>query len=93
LFCNLTLQPSSRQPLTIIPIEALVEGDGKTGFVYTLNADRRTVKKHLIRIAFLSKDKVAVSEGLDSVDQVITEGVSYLTAASVVKVANDTISK
>jgi hypothetical protein len=51
------------------------------------------VKKHLIRIAFLSKDKVAVSEGLDSVDQVITEGVSYLTAASVVKVANDTISK
>jgi len=93
LFCNLTLQPSSRQPLTIIPIEALVEGDGKTGFVYTLNADRRTVKKHPIRIAFLSKDKVAVSEGLDSVDQVITEGVGYLTAASVVKVANDTISK
>ena len=93
LFCNLTLQPSSRQPLTIIPIEALVEGDGKTGFVYTLNTDRRTVKKHPIRIAFLSKDKVAVSEGLDGVDQVITEGVSYLTAASVVKVANDSISK
>jgi hypothetical protein len=58
-----------------------------------LNEDRRTVKKHPIRIAFLSKDKVAVSEGLDSVDQVITEGVGYLTAAAVVKVANDTISK
>ncbi|HVW63018.1 MAG TPA: efflux RND transporter periplasmic adaptor subunit [Puia sp.] len=94
LFCTLQLQPSYRQDLTLIPIEALVEGDGKTGWVYTVNADGRTVRKHAIRIAFLSKDKVAVSEGLDSVDQVVTDGVGYLTETSVVKVAaNDTISK
>lgn len=94
LFCTIQLQPSSQQALTIIPIEALVEGDGKTGFVYTLNADGRTVKKRAIRIAFLSKDKVAVSEGLDSVDKVITEGVSYLTETAVVKViSNDAPSK
>lgn len=94
LFCTLQLQPSYRQSLTLIPIEALVEGDGKTGWVYTVNADGRTVRKHAIRIAFLSKDKVAVSEGLDSVDRVVTEGVGYLTETSVVKVAaNDSISK
>jgi multidrug efflux system membrane fusion protein len=95
LFCTLQLQPTARQPLTIIPIEALVEGDGKAGFVYTLNADGRTVKKHAVRIAFLQKDKLAVSEGLDGVEWVITEGVSYLTERSIVKVAaNDTtISK
>jgi len=87
LFCTLQLQPSYQQLLTMIPIEALVEGDGKAGWVYTLNADSHTVKKHPIKIAFLSRDKVAVSEGLDSVDQVITEGVSYLTENSVVKVA------
>ena len=72
--------------------EALVEGDGKAGWVYTLNADSHTVKKHAVKIAFLSKDKVAVSEGLDSVQQVITEGVGYLTENSVVKVAPNHIT-
>ncbi|HVU56762.1 MAG TPA: efflux RND transporter periplasmic adaptor subunit [Puia sp.] len=87
LFCSLQLRPSSRQSLTMIPIEALVEGEGKTGYVYTLNADQRTVKKNPVQVAFLTKDKVAVSGGLDSVGQVITDGVGYLTATSVVKVA------
>ena len=89
LFCTLQLQPSAKQALTIIPIEALVEGDGKTGFVYTLNPDQRTVKKHAVRIAYLQKDKVAVSEGLDGIDRVITEGVSYLTETAVVKVVSN----
>ena len=90
LFCTLQLQPTSRQALTLIPIESLVEGDGKSGFVYTLNADRRTVTRRMVRVAFLQKDKIAISEGLDGVDQVITEGVSYLTGSSLVKVVNDT---
>ena len=55
LFCSVQLQPSVRQSLTMIPAEALAEGDGKTGYVYTLNADKRTVKKILIHIAFLTK--------------------------------------
>ncbi|MBN8854773.1 MAG: hypothetical protein BGO55_20280 [Sphingobacteriales bacterium 50-39] len=86
LFCSLQLQPSSKQSLTIIPIEALVEGDGKTGYVYTLNADQRTVKKNPIQVAFLTKNKVAVSGGLDGAGQVITDGVGYLTETSIVKV-------
>jgi RND family efflux transporter MFP subunit len=95
LFCSLQLQPSSRQLLTIVPIEALVEGDGKRGFVYTVNADHRTVKKNPVEVAFLTKDKVAVSGGLDSVVQVITDGAGYLTESSVVKIVsqNSTTSK
>jgi RND family efflux transporter MFP subunit len=93
LFCSLQLQPASKQALTLIPIESLVEGDGKTGYVYTLNADQRTVKKNPVQIAFLTRNKVAVSGGLDGVGQVITDGAGYLTATSVVKVAsNDTNS-
>ncbi|HVV05090.1 MAG TPA: HlyD family efflux transporter periplasmic adaptor subunit, partial [Puia sp.] len=92
LFCSLQLQPSSRQSLTIIPIEALVEGDGKMGYVYTLSADQRTVKKNPVQVAFLTRDKVAVSGGLDGVGQVITDGAGYLTETSVVKViSNDSI--
>jgi len=61
------------------------------GYVYTLNADQRTVKKNPVQIAFLTKDKVAVSGGLDSVGQVITDGAGYLTETSVVKVVSNEI--
>jgi RND family efflux transporter MFP subunit len=88
LFCSVRLQPSVRQTLTLIPVEALVEGDGKTGYVYTLNADDRTVKKNLIHIAFLQEDKIAVSSGLEGIDSLITGGAGYLTERSIVKVSN-----
>ncbi|HEX9510872.1 MAG TPA: efflux RND transporter periplasmic adaptor subunit [Puia sp.] len=88
LFCTLQLQPSSHQMLTMIPAEALAEGDGKTGYVYTLNADKKTVKKNPVHIAFLQKDKIAVSSGLENVREVITSGVGYLTEKSVVKAVN-----
>jgi len=88
LFCTLQLQPSSRQTLTMIPAEALAEGDGKTGYVYTLNADKRTVKKNQVHIAFLQKDKIAISSGLENVSEVITSGVGYLTERAIVKAIN-----
>ena len=72
----------------MIPAEALAEGDGKTGYVYTLNADKRTVKKNPVRIAYLQKDKIAISSGLENVSEVITDGVGYLTERSTVKAAN-----
>jgi multidrug efflux pump subunit AcrA (membrane-fusion protein) len=71
-----------------VPAEALAEGDGKTGYVYTLNPDRRTVKKNPVRIAFLQKDKIAISSGLENTSEVITEGVGYLTDGAVVKPVN-----
>jgi len=88
LFCTVELQPSVRQTVTLIPPEALAEGDGKTGYVYTVNADNRTVKKNPVRIAFIEKDKIAVSSGLENADRIITEGVGYLTEKATVKVVN-----
>lgn len=87
LFGTVQLQPSSLQQVTLIPIEALAEANEKTGFVYTLNADQRTVKRHTVTIAFLEKDKAAIVAGLDGVQQVITDGVGYLTPNATVKLA------
>ncbi|HEV3413512.1 MAG TPA: efflux RND transporter periplasmic adaptor subunit [Puia sp.] len=88
LFCSLQLQPPAGRAYTLIPASALVEGEGSGGYVYTLNADNRTVKKLPVRIAFFQDDRIAVSSGLDSVQQVIADGVGYLTERSVVKVQN-----
>jgi RND family efflux transporter MFP subunit len=85
LFCTLQLQPAGKRSLTLIPASALAEGDGNTGFVYTLNADKRTVKRLPVRIAWLQGDRIAIASGLDTVREVITDGVGYLTEKSVVR--------
>jgi membrane fusion protein, multidrug efflux system len=90
LFCTLHLQPPAGRPYYFIPAAALAEGDGNTGYVYTVNADKRTVKKLPIHIAFLQGDQLAVSSGLENVEQVVTRGVGYLTERSAVKIVPDT---
>ena len=86
LFANIHIKTSAQQNVTMIPVEALAEGDGKKGYVYTLNPDKRTVTKHEVKIAFISADKVAISSGLEGISAVITDGVSYLTQNATVKV-------
>ena len=88
LFCTLQLQPASGKTLTLIPAAALAEGDGTTGYVYTLNDDKKTVRRLPVHIAFLQNDKIAISGGLENVQEVITSGAGYLTEKSTVKVIN-----
>ena len=92
LFCTLQLQPPAGRPYYFIPASALAEGDGSTGYIYTVNADRKTVKKLPIHIAFLQGDQMAVSNGLENVQQVVTKGVGYLTERSTVTLIPDTNS-
>ena len=84
LFAHVKIQPSASSPMTLIPIEALVEGNGTEGFVWTLNADNVSVKKTPIKIITILEKEIGVS-GLTS-NSVITEGSSYLTEKSKVKV-------
>jgi len=86
LFANIKLQPIAPQQVTMVPIEAITEADDKTGYIYTVNADNKTVTKNKVTIAFLEKDSAAISSGLDNIHQVITEGVGYLTEKSAIKV-------
>jgi multidrug efflux system membrane fusion protein len=86
LFATVQLQPAGDQTITLIPIEALAEANNKTGYVYAVNADQKTVTKYPVTIAFLEKDKVAISKGLENVPAVITDGVGYLTEKAIVKI-------
>jgi RND family efflux transporter MFP subunit len=86
LFSTVRLQPAAEQTVTMVPVEALTEANDKTGYVYTVNADGKTVTKNKVTIAFLENNKAAIVSGLDSAREVITEGVGYLTDRSTVKV-------
>jgi RND family efflux transporter MFP subunit len=86
LFSTVKLQPAAEQTVTLVPVEAIAEANDKTGYVYTVNADGKTVAKNKVIIAFLENNKAAIVSGLDSAVEVITEGLGYLTDKSVVKV-------
>ncbi len=53
--------------------------------MYTLNNDKRTVKKIPVRIAYLQGDRLAIASGLDTVQEVMTDGIGFLTEKSVVR--------
>ena len=89
LFANIHIATTAPAKVTMIPVEAITEGDGKKGFVYTLNDDKHSVTRHAVKIAFLDNDKVAITSGLENIQQVITDGVSYLTTSSTVKLAKE----
>ncbi|GAB3248260.1 efflux RND transporter periplasmic adaptor subunit [Larkinella harenae] len=84
LFAKATLQPAQSRSYALIPIEAIVEGDGKNGFVFTLSDDQKHVRKIPVQIGFIDNDKVLLSNGLSGISNVITAGSAYLTETSTV---------
>ena len=85
LFAETKITPSQSKSYKVIPIEALVEGSGKNGFVFTMNG-KSSVKKIPIEVAFLLDNMIAIKSGLENIDNVISAGSGYLTEYSTVKV-------
>lgn len=83
LTSKLSIIPSTREKLTTIPIEALVKSNGMKGEAFTV-VNGKAVKIYLT-IARLLGDKVAISAGLDGVDNVVTTGSMFLEEGDSVK--------
>ncbi len=86
MVARLEIIPSQSFSAITIPIEALVEADGVQGYVYTLNDDKQTVKKVPVKITGIYDGFVGISKGLTENATIVTEGNSYLTQNSKVKV-------
>ncbi len=82
------LMPSDTAPLFFIPIEALVEGDGRDGIVYAVEAESEVARRVPVRIAEILGAEVAVTAGLDSVAAVVTEGAPYLTDGARIQIVD-----
>jgi RND family efflux transporter MFP subunit len=87
LFAETKITPSQPKSYKVIPTEALVEGSGKKGFVFTMDGEDR-VKKIPIEVAFILDNKMAVKSGLENINNVISAGSGYLTEYSTVKVVD-----
>jgi len=82
LFGKVLIYPNSKQTLKAIPVEAIVEGRGKSANVYIADSNKKSVKKIPIKIQYLEGDKAYVSKGLEGIDNVITSGSAFLTEHS-----------
>lgn len=78
LLASVEIKTTQAQAQNIIPLNALVESNGKKGFVYVIDNQNIAHKKE-IKIAYLWGDKVVVSKGLEDIKQIVTTGSPYLS--------------
>lgn len=87
LIGTVDIAPSRTEALRIVPIEAVIEGDGDRATVFALGPDSKTVQRKAVTVAFIREGRVAIRDGLDGVTSVVTDGAAYLTDGAAVKVA------
>jgi RND family efflux transporter MFP subunit len=71
----------------LVPMEALVEGDGLAGTVYVLGAGGTRAEKRQVTIAFVGERQLGIASGLEGAEAVVTDGAPYLRDGETVRVA------
>ena len=82
---NVEIMPSRKVPCQLVPMAAVVEADGRTGFVYTVTPSGKA-KKVRVTIATLHGTQAAISAGLENIPEVVSEGVAYLNEGANVEI-------
>lgn len=68
-----------------IPFEALLDGDGSTGYVFVTN-DNKTAHKVKVAVGPIAKNSVIITSGLENSKSLIVSGSAYLTDNSAISV-------
>ena len=78
---------SRLRQLTDVPIAAVVEGNGERASVFVVSGDR--AKRRSIRVAFIAPEAVAIDEGVQPGERVVTDGALYLQDGELIEVVSD----
>lgn len=68
-----------------IPYEALLDGNGSSGYVFITNDDKKAEKK-MVTIAGIEKNTVTITDGLQGAKSLIVSGSAYLTDNSKISI-------
>lgn len=85
LFAQVDITPKQARNYAAVPVEAIIEGDGREAFVFALQADGESVRKTPVQVAFLEQNLAVLTNSLEGVTEVITSGAPYLTEKKKVK--------
>jgi RND family efflux transporter MFP subunit len=83
---KVTLFPSEKKEIALIPASSLIEAQNMTGQVYVPERDNQTVKKVNVRIEQVLDEHLAIAKGLEDYPYVITDGAAYLQENSQIKI-------
>ena len=83
MFGKASIFPSSSSIGFSVPYEALLEADGKKGFVF-VSDDKKTVSRCAVTISSISNDVVYIKNGLQGHAYVVTSGSPYLSDRSLI---------
>ncbi|MGB8191572.1 MAG: efflux RND transporter periplasmic adaptor subunit, partial [Chitinophagaceae bacterium] len=85
MFGTASIIPAQQITGCSIPYEALLEANGKKGFVF-VSDDQKTVKKVSVHISSIANNVAYIDDGLQGHAFVVTAGSPYLNDNSVIKV-------
>lgn len=77
---------SQTRRLALLPVEAMVSANGKRAEVFVLD-DQQMVQKRRIALAYIQGNKIAIAEGLNDGENIVTDGAAYLRNGMSVDVA------
>ena len=83
MFGTASVNPSKPSVGFSIPYDALLEANGKKGFVF-VSDDRKTVKKVEVTIAAINNNTVLIISGLEGHAYIVTSGSPYLNESSLI---------
>ena len=89
LIGRVEIEPSRGDVLSVVPAEAVLEGEGDTATVFVVSGDGRTARLRRIAIAHIRRGVVAVREGLSENENVVTAGAAYLRDGAAIRVTPD----
>jgi RND family efflux transporter MFP subunit len=90
LIGRVEIEPRQAERVRLVPLEALLEGDGDSALVYSV-AGARAVQ-HRVRLGMLTRDRAAVRSGLEGVPAVVVKGAAYLTDSAPVVIVRDGVA-
>jgi RND family efflux transporter MFP subunit len=85
LFGNAIITSSKADTVFSIPYEALLEADGKNGFVFVTD-DRKKVKRVQVTIGSIDNNRVYIQSGIEDHRYVVVSGSPYLSDGSLIAV-------
>ena len=87
LIGRVEIAPGRAATARIVPLAALLEGEGDSAVVYTVARDSlgaARARRVVVTVGLLAGDHAAITAGLAAVDSVVTAGAGYLTDGAAV---------
>jgi multidrug efflux system membrane fusion protein len=83
------LLPEAQDAYYVLPVESLVEGDGRNGYVFRVDRNSMHVTRQPIQIFTILGDRLLLQSGVQSGQEIVTFGASYLTDNDLIEVVKN----